>query len=325
MVQLRKKRYRRADQSRGLSRFELNDHYGLEQQVLNLDFEPQTMWMNVGFWKNNPRSLPQACQALLEEVLREAGLDARSDDQHFSVLEVGCGCAEPARFLRQEFPATFDAYIGITLNACQADYAAKRLAADSQKSPTDGHAHQNHIYCADAANPSSWPEGLRNDLDQMLLSSHQKSGSTLWLLALDTLYHFAPDRKQILTYACQDMGASLMATDIIVPDGLSWLESMKLRLVFWGLQVPWKNVMTYDEYLRMLVECGYREDNITMTDITEYCFDGFDKFTAEHMERWEAMGGSSVIPRAVRMMGRLMGWWASSGVVREYIIVAKNV
>lgn len=51
MVQLRKKRSRLASRPGGLSQFDLTDHYGLEQQVLNLDFNAQTMWMNVGFWK----------------------------------------------------------------------------------------------------------------------------------------------------------------------------------------------------------------------------------------------------------------------------------
>lgn len=51
MVQLRKKRFRLAGQNGAFGQFELKDHYGLEQQVLNLDFDPRTMWMNVGFWK----------------------------------------------------------------------------------------------------------------------------------------------------------------------------------------------------------------------------------------------------------------------------------
>ncbi|KAB8200859.1 hypothetical protein BDV34DRAFT_216826 [Aspergillus parasiticus] len=323
MVQLRKKRFRLAGQHGAFGKFELNDHYGLEQQVLNLNFDPPTMWMNVGFWKNNPQSLPEACQGLLEELLNEAGLSV-SGDQRFSVLEVGCGCAEPAHYLRKQFPGTFDQYIGITLNGCQADYATKRLAATHEMAQDKGHSCHSHVYCANAANPSSWPENLRRTVEQV---SHQKfaTGShSLWLLALDTLYHFAPNREPILTYACQNMNASLMATDIMIPASLSLLDRIKLRLVFFGLQVPWKNIMTQDQYLRMLIQCGYKEENITMTDISEHCFEGFDKFTREHMKRWEAMGGSNVIPRAVRMMGWLMGWWARSGTVREYLIVAKK-
>lgn len=325
MVQLRKKRFRVAGQNGGFGQFEMKDHYGLEHQVLNLDFEPQTMWMNVGLWKvgiaydrgfskpfsltlwqNNPQSLPEACQDLFEELLRAAGLFGCRDER-FSVLEVGCGCAEPARFLRREFPATFDQYIGVTLNGCQADNASKRLAADDKVVPVEGRSRRNHVYCADAASPSSWPESLRSKLDQLSLQQKSATGThSLWLLALDTLYHFAPDRKRILMYAGQDMDASLMATDIITPDNLSWLDRIKLRVVFFGLQVPWENIMTRDQYIRMLIDCGYQEDSITMIDITEHCFNGFDKFTREHMKRWEAMGGSKVIVRAVRMMGWLM-------------------
>lgn len=115
-----------------------------------------------------------------------------------------------------------------------------------------------------------------------------------------------------------------MATDIIIPSHISWLDRLKIRLVFFGLKVPRKNILTRDQYLRMLVGCGYKEDNITMIDITEHCFKGFDTFTQQRMELWEAMGGSKVITRAVRMMGWLMGWWARSRTVQEFIVIAKK-
>ncbi|KAL4877349.1 hypothetical protein BJY04DRAFT_222099 [Aspergillus karnatakaensis] len=335
MVQLRKKRMRLsgpAGRSGGFGRFEMKDHYGLEQQVLNLDFEAPTMWMNVGFWKDNPHSLPEACQALLEEVLNVAGLSSHRTEQRFSVLEVGCGCAEPVRYLRQHFADALDVYIGITLNGCQAAEAVKRIEALGSTSHIDKAPvvkyGDNHIYCADAANPSSWPESLHETLKQVssLEPINKSSVEThaLWLLAIDTLYHFAPTRKHILSHACNQLGASLMATDIIIPDSISWTNWLKLRAVFFGLQVPWANILTRDAYVRMLVECGYERDKITMIDITEHCFAGFDSWTRGHMQRWEAMGGSPVITRAVRMMGWVMGWWARARVVREYIIIARK-
>ncbi|EPS26137.1 hypothetical protein PDE_01073 [Penicillium oxalicum 114-2] len=325
MVQLRKKRSRLASRPGGLSQFDLTDHYGLEQQVLNLDFNAQTMWMNVGFWKNNPQSLPEACQALLEEVLQKSGL-LNCGDQPFSVLEVGCGCAEPARYLRKNFAASFDQYIGITLNGCQAEDAATRLAADCKmSSQSQNCSSKNRVYCADAAKPSSWPRELQKTVVQLITRRNTAAKDhPIWLLALDTLYHFTPDRKQILTYACQTLDASLMATDIIIADKISWLDRIKLRLVFNGLKVPWTNIMTRDQYTEMLVNCGYKKENITMIDITAHSFNGFDKFTQKHMEMWEAMGGSKVIPRAVRMMGWVMGWWARSGTVKEYVVIAKK-
>lgn len=51
MVQLRQKRSRVAGQHEGFGQFEMKDHYGLEHQILNMEFDPPTMWMNVGFWK----------------------------------------------------------------------------------------------------------------------------------------------------------------------------------------------------------------------------------------------------------------------------------
>ncbi|KAL4901763.1 hypothetical protein BDW74DRAFT_181477 [Aspergillus multicolor] len=333
MVQMRKKRSR-IEQAGGLGAFELKDHYGLEHQVLNLDFRPETMWMNVGFWRNNPQSLPEACEALLEELLRAAGL--LDHDHPFSVLQVGCGCAETARYMRRRFPRTFEAYIGVTLNGCQADYAAKQLALDAEIRDEKKETQENHIYCADAADPASWPDSLHEILKQRL-NTHEERKSlcvqsqpysrprprSLWLLALDTLYHFSPLCIPLLTHA-SSLDASLMATDIILADNISLLDRIMLRFVFSSLRVPACNLLTRAEYFRMLGRCGYDEARIEMLDITEHCFEGFDAFTKAHMQRWESMGGSRVISRPVRMMGAVMGWWARRGTVREVIVVARK-
>jgi hypothetical protein len=47
LIGLRKK----ADHGQKLRPFEQKDHYGLEHRLLNLKTEPESMWLNVGFWK----------------------------------------------------------------------------------------------------------------------------------------------------------------------------------------------------------------------------------------------------------------------------------
>ena len=71
MVQLRKKRSRLAGQNSAFGQFELKDHYGLEQQVLNLDFDPRTMWMNVGFWKVSSIRCREPSKSFLTKLIPE--------------------------------------------------------------------------------------------------------------------------------------------------------------------------------------------------------------------------------------------------------------
>jgi hypothetical protein len=148
--------------------------------------------------------------------------------------------------------------------------------------------------------------------------------SHLWLLALDTLYHFNPNRHKILKFAHRELGASLMATDIIMSSSISTWNRVLLKILFSFLYVPWTNILTRDEYISMLAACGYEKENIHIRDITEDCFPGYDQFLARQSRHWENIGGSPAVFRPMRLMGRITAWWAKSGTIRECIIIAKK-
>ncbi|PGH13031.1 hypothetical protein AJ80_06515 [Polytolypa hystricis UAMH7299] len=49
--------------------------YGLDHAVLNLQgLKVESMWMNMGYWKNPTTTFPEACEALVDKVLESAGL-----------------------------------------------------------------------------------------------------------------------------------------------------------------------------------------------------------------------------------------------------------
>ncbi|EEH38177.2 hypothetical protein PAAG_01098 [Paracoccidioides lutzii Pb01] len=53
--------------------------YSLDHGMLNLpSLVPEEMWMNMGYWKNTTE-FPRACEALLDKILRTAGLDVQAN------------------------------------------------------------------------------------------------------------------------------------------------------------------------------------------------------------------------------------------------------
>ncbi|EPS26494.1 hypothetical protein POX_g09210 [Penicillium oxalicum] len=289
------------------------------------------MWLNVGFWKNNPSSFQEACQHLFEEILSEAGI-SKDCSHDFSIIEVGCGCAETAFFMRGHLPHRLRDYIGITINDSQAKYAKDRLQSlvddclpmwEGRESPL------NEVFKADAADPDTWPSHVHDTIDRLIRyqqgpKNNEKIQSDIWLLAIDTLYHFKPSRHGILKFAHQEIGASFMATDIIISSSLSIWNRILLRILFYFLYVPWTNILTREEYVSMLAACGYEKENIQIRDITDHCFPGYDQFLARQGRDWERIGGSPAVFRPMLLMGRVTAWWARSATIRECIIIAKK-
>jgi hypothetical protein len=234
--------------------------------------------------------------------------------------------------MRKSLPHKLRDYIGITINRSQARYAKDRLQSLADDCPLmyEGRGSPlNEVFKADAADPNKWPSHVHNKLHQLAQSRMGPKNSEainpqLWLLAIDTLYHFKPNRHKILKYAHQELGASIMATDIIISSSLSTWNRVLLRILFYFLYVPWTNILTRDEYISMLAACGYEKKNIEIRDITEDCFPGYDQFLARQSRHWEHIGGSPAVFRPMRLMGKVAAWWAKSGTIRECIIIAKK-
>ncbi|KAJ5812331.1 hypothetical protein N7474_008632 [Penicillium riverlandense] len=323
------------------------DVYGLDHAVLNVRLPPQTMWMNMGYWEHTA-DFPQACEALLDQVL-SAGLLAedRSDSHGVRIVDVGCGCGDQSLYLMElmksdgddsrdvHMPSSLrargknhrssperpliDSYVGITLEPAQAALAQQRIQDAQQRDIDLKQKTKAEIFCADAADPSTWPTHLHQSLPS---SQNEKAQTeTTWLLALDTMYHFQPSRLPLLKHAHESLHASLMAFDLILADSVSWRDHLFLRLVCWFTGSPFGNFISRAEYERLLVAARYDAGSIEIRDVSKHVFAGLAAFLDARVKEGKPFGMKMGKFRAARAV---FGWWARSGVVRGVVVVARR-
>ncbi|KAL4755177.1 hypothetical protein BDW72DRAFT_164275 [Aspergillus terricola var. indicus] len=233
----------------------------------------------------------------------------------------------------------FDSYVGITSIPVQAQFAKQRverlekgnpraLSPSPSPSPSekgDGEvltpSTRAQIFCADAANPSSW----NPELNSSLPSAPAQQTEENWLLALDTLYHFSPSRFPLLKYAHSTLHASLMAFDLLLPTPKPSLWTrLILRILCLLTGTPYTNFLTEDEYTALLVDAGYDLSDISFRDISGDVFGGIAGYinSREEVLKGYGLGGSTGM-RKYAGAGKIFGWWARTGVVRAVIISAR--
>lgn len=221
----------------------------------------------------------------------------------------------------------FYSYVGVNITPSQVNLARQRLLqASKQASAMPGHFTPDiKIFEADAAKPSSWKFELK---EAILMNSRETPSDpqTLrhvqkhtWLLALDTLYHFKPSRKPLFECAFTEMQASIMAFDLLLGESPSFWDKLYLRLICLVSGMPWSNFMSKTEYESMLVDAGYQRDQILMEDVSENVFSGIASFIKTREEQLKIYGMSL---GKYKGPGEIFDWWAKSGVVRGYVIVA---
>ncbi|KAK5002432.1 hypothetical protein LTR28_011430, partial [Elasticomyces elasticus] len=266
---------------------------------------------------------PTACRALLNEVLITAKLlipenkSLVSDPYRaLTVIDLGFGCGDQTVHLMQEtyntvptdsgstaeqrFPP-IKRYVGVTLDRTQFQYAKRRLTSLGML----GRSHTSSsikIFCADAAQPASWSEELARaaKLTSVSPSSSRDAPSSaklaesinreIWVLALDTLYHFAPSRQPIFDYAHRELEASLMAFDLALADDASWFDRALLAIVCLFTGTPFSNFVTAAQYRTMLTLAGYDEDSIELRDVSEHIFAPLTRFLLERERQLGLIG-----------------------------------
>lgn len=237
------------------------------------------------------------------------------------LLDLGIGCGDQTLFLTStSYPelikhssqiSKFSTYIGITINQDQHDYARNLFSSSTVGRP------EVHLFCADAANPDTWSPELANEL--LKLSSANEDER--WVLALDTLYHFAPSRGPILRYACTTLDASVMAFDLLLAGNTSVLTRLSLSLVAVMMGAPYDTFKTSHEYRSMLIDAGYVSHHIELRDISEHVFAPLSAFLSQREKELKRVGWGLGRLRAAKW---IFEWWAKTGIIRGIIVVARK-
>ncbi|RCI12658.1 hypothetical protein L249_0163 [Ophiocordyceps polyrhachis-furcata BCC 54312] len=309
--------------------------YSLGHWKLNLKTPLDTMWMNLGFWRDEDGKpvlrFDEACLGLLREMLKSAGLlDRGSDAGPVSVLDLGFGCGDQtlalARLLEPKSSHLFR-YVGLTLNRSQLRTAERRIRRELASPPRGATSlaltlECFQLFCADAAKPASWSTDVRDAV--LGLGGGGGGGATFghrWLLALDCLYHFSPSRKPVFRFAAGRLDANLAAFDLILNSQASWRDTLLVRLVGLLMSCPLRTFLTEDRYRADMVECGYDPKSITIRDVSDDVFAG----VADYLERQEeALSLYGISIAGFKLAGRLFGWFDRSRVVKAVIVVGRT-
>jgi hypothetical protein len=290
----------------------------------------------------------------IAETLSEAHMDRGGQHAFFKLIDVGLGCGDQSLYLtrrlhrstntssdngnvrhttikEQTIVPLFDSYIGINITPAQVNLARHRLEAAPENKSTSPAVWTSDVkvFAADAARPASWDQTLneaifgtgspKSTLDTS--SAPLSAKEHIWLLGLDTLYHFRPSRIPLFECAYKDMNASIMGFDLLLGDSLSLWERVRLRLICLAAGMPYANLMTKKEYERMLISVGYAQENIELEDVSDHTFAGVADFLRAKEAELNKYG---MTMGRLKTPGKIFDWWAKSGVIKGYVVVARR-
>lgn len=325
--------------------------YNLSHGRLNLD-PNVSMWMNMGYWSamegddSKPTTLAVASRTLLSQVLATAGFNKKEyASQNFAgtyrtkaVIDLGFGCGEQTIYMNSPIPIRSSdklwwdhqmclepmRYMGITLDTSQYRYAQERIhelchpdwtqLEVRDKERFQKYTDHTHVFHGDASKPENWDPKLR-----ALVEDTPNRVDQVWILALDTMYHFSPSRMPVIEYASRHLNANLMAFDLCLAHDVSLVNLAILRVLTALMGAPWANFVTREQYHAGLVRAGYQD--IKIVDISEHVFGPLAAFLEDH-DRKLSIIGLSIGP--FHLAKRMFGWWARTGIVRGIIVVARK-
>ncbi|GKT51945.1 uncharacterized protein ColSpa_12126 [Colletotrichum spaethianum] len=263
----------------------------------------------------------QACRGLLYEVVSEAGvLEDEFLARKLAILDLGIGCGdqslELAQLIRQSSWDEYS-YVGLTLNPSQF-YLASKLPFQEFQLP-GSRAKAIQVFRADAARPDKWDEDVKSAITS--LADEHPENQARWVLALDSLYHFSPDRKPIFNYAAQELDASFMAFDLLLSHTASLHQKLLVKFIGLAMGCPVGAFVTEIEYKKQLSEAGYDGKHVRFRDITDHVFSGL----VDHIKRQEeVLRPYGISVGKFRVAGRVFSWFARSKTLRATIVVARN-
>ncbi|KAL4978122.1 hypothetical protein BDW66DRAFT_149549 [Aspergillus desertorum] len=176
----------------------------------------------------------------------------------------------------------------MTSISVQAQFAKQRVENLEDLGESKQSSTRAQIFCADAADPSSWNFELQSFLPP---APAQGTGEN-WLLALNTLHHFSPSRLPLFKYTRSTLRASLTAFDL----RLSTLKSSSRRAsscvflcLFTG--TPSTNFLSDEGHTALLVEAGYDASDISFRNVAIEVFAGITGYINSREEVLKGYGG----------------------------------
>ncbi|KAL7272642.1 hypothetical protein RUND412_004543 [Rhizina undulata] len=289
--------------------------YGLEHALLNLQLPVESMWMNMGYWKDTD-DFAVACKNLLLYLLRESGI---LNEKRVDILDLGFGCGEQTTVVVEELAkhgVELGKYVGITINQKQFRFARARIEGGQIRDKKD----RIFLFHGDAADPNSWAGEVK------VATENKESGFggvSRWTIALDTLYHFQPSRENIFSYLSRNR-CSILAFDLLLsPQPLSVFQRVLLRIICFLGQIPRSNLLTPAQYKARLIAAGYSETDVRIIDISPHVFPGLECFIKEQGKRVREAGIEGGWSK-FSAVGKMVGWWARTGVVSGCVVIAKK-
>ncbi len=211
----------------------------------------RTSYVNLGYWKDDPPGLDEACEALVDLVADTAGMTERDE-----VLDVGCGFGDQdIRWMEWGRAARVS---GLNISEEQVTQATARVAHA-------GLSDRITMTCGDARDMPF--EDASFDV----------------VCAVESAFHIAP-RRAFVSEAFRVLrpgGRLVLADPCGVPRALSLPERVGLLFgrSFW--QVPAQNLYPARAYDTMLRDSGFV--NVTIDSIQEHVHPRFREFAARRL------------------------------------------
>jgi erythromycin 3''-O-methyltransferase len=235
-------------------------------------FTEKSLYHNLGYWKDSPETLDDACQAMAQLV----GETAQFSPQD-RILDVGFGFGDQDLFWMQHFSP--QSIVGLNIIPAQVEVARKRVAQCQAQ------------------------DRIRLQLGSATEMPFADSNFDK-VVALESAFHFIT-RDKFFHEAERVLrpGGRLVTVEPALLPGQqqSWLADYLQRSI---VATPKENIYARDTYAEKLVEAGF--ENICVTSIREHVYTPFMRYLARRIQDHD------IVERINPLLRGLWQGWLSS-------------